>query len=129
MNLSVEWAARIQMVSGREGSDPIGVWHSDPSQTCQSAQTPRSLGGSYVMSNIIARDDPSLTVLVGVDTHKTTRVAVAINGLDTRLATPRATANLAGYAELLPWARPLGTIDRFLRCRPRQLRSTTGLRR
>ena len=39
------------------------------------------------MSNSIACDDPSVKVIVGVDTHKHEHVAVAINGLGARLAT------------------------------------------
>lgn len=62
------------------------------------------------MSNNMARDDPSVTVLDGVDTHKPPHFAVAINGLDARRAAPRAPAAQAGGAELLSWARPLGTI-------------------
>ena len=65
------------------------------------------------MSNNIARDDPSVKVIIGVDTHKHEHVAVAINGLGARLATTRATAAQAGYAELLTWARQLGTIEAF----------------
>lgn len=65
------------------------------------------------MSNSIVRDDPSVKVIVGVDTHKHEHVAVAINGLGTRLATARAAANQAGYAELLAWARQLGTVQVF----------------
>ncbi len=50
------------------------------------------------MSNSIACDDPSVKVIVGVDTHKHEHVAVAINDLGARLATFRAPANRAGYA-------------------------------
>ena len=39
------------------------------------------------MSNSIARDDPSVKVIVGVDTHKHEHVAVAINDLGAGLAT------------------------------------------
>ena len=65
------------------------------------------------MSNSIARDDPTVKVTVGVDTHKHEHVAVAINGLGARLATARASANRTGYAELLDWARQLGIIEAF----------------
>ena len=34
------------------------------------------------MSNSIARDDPAVKVIVGVDTHKHEHVAVAINDAD-----------------------------------------------
>lgn len=65
------------------------------------------------MSKSIVRDDPSVKVIVGVDTHKHEHVAVAINGLGARLATARAAANQGGYAELLAWARQLGEIGAF----------------
>ena len=65
------------------------------------------------MSNSIARDDPSVKVIVGVDTHKHEHVAVAINDLGARLATFRAPANGAGYADLVAWAYTLGDITAF----------------
>ena len=65
------------------------------------------------MANSIARDDPSVKVIVGVDTHKHEHVAVAINDLGARLATFRAPANGAGYADLVAWARTLGDLETF----------------
>ena len=65
------------------------------------------------MPNSLACEDPSVKVIVGVDTHKHEHVAVAINGLGARLATGRAAANQAGYAELLAWARQFGVIGAF----------------
>ena len=65
------------------------------------------------MSNSIARDDPSVKVIVGVDTHKHEHVAVAINDLGARLATFRVPANGAGYADLVAWARTLGDLETF----------------
>ena len=65
------------------------------------------------MSNSIARDDPSVKVIVGVDTHKHEHVAVAINDLGAGLATFRVPANGAGYADLVAWARTLGDLEAF----------------
>ena len=65
------------------------------------------------MSNSIARDDPFVKVIVGVDTHKHEHVAVAINDLGARLATFRAPANGAGFADLVAWARTLGDLEAF----------------
>ena len=65
------------------------------------------------MPNSLVCEDPSVKVIVGVDTHKHEHVAVAINGLGARLAMGRAAANQAGYAELLAWARQLGEIEAF----------------
>lgn len=56
---------------------------------------------------------PTAIVIVGVDTHKDVHVAVAVNMLGARLASCSATADRAGYAELLAWARALGPIEAF----------------
>ena len=50
-------------------------------------------------------------VIVGVDTHKHTHVAVAITSLGARLASCEVTATHDGYHELVRWARALGTVD------------------
>ena len=65
------------------------------------------------MANSIARDEPSVKVIVGVDTHKHEHVAVAINDLGARLATLQVRANGAGYADLVAWARSLGELEAF----------------
>ena len=65
------------------------------------------------MSNSISSADPTATVIVGVDTHKHVHVAVAVNLLGTRLASCSAPADRAGYAQLLVWARALGTVQAF----------------
>jgi transposase len=54
-----------------------------------------------------------VAILIGVDTHKQTHVAVAINRLGARLADGSFTADGAGYADLVAWARALGTIEAF----------------
>ena len=65
------------------------------------------------MSNSIALVAPAVRVIVGVDTHKHVHVAVAIDRLGTRLASCSAPADRGGYAELLAWARLLGTVEAF----------------
>ena len=52
-------------------------------------------------------------MIVGIDTHKHEHVAVAINDLGARLATFRAPANGAGYADLVAWACTLGDLEAF----------------
>ena len=52
-------------------------------------------------------------VIVGVDTHKQVHVAVAINRLGARLGTLSASADRAGYAEMVTWARTLGPVEAF----------------
>ena len=53
------------------------------------------------------------TVIVGVDTHKHIHVAVALDALGARLATRSASADRAGYMELVAWARALGIVEAF----------------
>ena len=65
------------------------------------------------MSNSIAFVKPTVKVIVGVDTHKHVHVAVAIDLIGTRLATYSAPADRAGYADLIAWARTLGTVEAF----------------
>lgn len=52
-------------------------------------------------------------VIVGVDTHKSTHVAVAIDGNGARLAAYSAPANSEGYIALESWACALGRIEAF----------------
>ena len=56
---------------------------------------------------------PLATVIVGVDTHKHVHVAVAIDGVGAKLATCTVSADRAGYAVLVDWARGLGTVEAF----------------
>jgi len=65
------------------------------------------------MSNRREPASQNTTIIVGVDTHKYVHVAVAIDVMGTRIATCSASANRAGYAELLGWARTLGAIEAF----------------
>ena len=54
-----------------------------------------------------------VAILIGVDTHKQAHVAVAITRLGARLAHCSIAADAAGYAELVAWARALGTVEAF----------------
>lgn len=56
---------------------------------------------------------PPTDVIIGVDTHKATHVAVAITKEGSRLAALSIPANLQGYVELAAWSRSLGNIDAF----------------
>jgi len=56
---------------------------------------------------------PPAIVIIGVDTHKHIHVAVAIDALGVRLAALSVSADRAGYAELVAWARSLGTVEAF----------------
>ncbi len=56
---------------------------------------------------------PPTNIIVGVDTHKYVHVAVAIDRLGTRIGAYTVSADRAGYAELVAWARTLGPIDAF----------------
>src|SRR5215210_8322721 len=50
-------------------------------------------------------------VTLGVDTHKDSHVAVALDGLGRHLGTLSVPTTRAGYRKLLGWARKLGTIE------------------
>lgn len=49
-------------------------------------------------------------IIVGIDTHKATHVAVAINTQGTRLAALSIPTNPKGYVELERWSRSLGQV-------------------
>jgi len=52
-------------------------------------------------------------IIIGVDTHKSTHVAVAINEQGSRLSAISIPANYKGYMELNNWARSLGSVQAF----------------
>ena len=52
-------------------------------------------------------------VIVGVDTHKDTHFAVAIDGLGGRLGEVMLPATPDGYVSLVAWATELGGVVRF----------------
>lgn len=52
-------------------------------------------------------------ITVGVDTHKDVHVAVAIDGLGTRVGESHLPTTPAGYAELERWAAEFGRIEAF----------------
>jgi transposase len=54
--------------------------------------------------------DPTSTVTGGVDTHKDTHVAAALDGLGRLLGTESFPANAAGYRRLLRWLRHFGEL-------------------
>jgi transposase len=55
--------------------------------------------------------DPARTVTGGVDTHKDTHVAAALDGLGRLLGTESFPATTAGYQHLLSWLRGFGEIE------------------
>ena len=76
------------MLSGREDSDLIGACLARRPVTVLSVRPTRRrrqpVKEASNMANSIARDEPSVKVIVGVDTHKHEHVAVAINDLGAR---------------------------------------------
>lgn len=52
-------------------------------------------------------------IIIGIDTHKATHVAVAIDTQGARLAALSITANTKGYTELERWSRSLGDVKAF----------------
>ncbi|MBD1847939.1 transposase, partial [Cyanobacteria bacterium FACHB-63] len=56
--------------------------------------------------------DPN-AVIIGVDTHRDTHAAVAINGLGARLGDRIIPTTPAGYQQLLEWAKTFGGVTVF----------------
>lgn len=56
---------------------------------------------------------PDADIIIGVDTHKSTHVAVAISALGARLGSLSIPASARGYEALHDWARFLGPIRAF----------------
>lgn len=52
-----------------------------------------------------------VSVILGVDTHQDTHVAVVLDGIGRRLGTLSVSANTAGYRKLLSCARDFGTVE------------------
>jgi transposase len=52
-------------------------------------------------------------VTIGVDTHKHTHVAVAIDGIGERVGDLTIPTDHGGYEQLLEWARSFGAVNRF----------------
>jgi transposase len=56
---------------------------------------------------------PAHEVIVGVDTHKHTHTAVALNALGARLGAMTAPVNREGYRRIETWARAFGPVRAF----------------
>jgi transposase len=52
-------------------------------------------------------------IIIGIDTHKATHFAVALDTQDTRLAALSITTNPKGYLELERWSQSLGEVHAF----------------
>ena len=58
------------------------------------------------------KTDPA-EIIIGIDTHKETHAAVAINGLGARLGAITLPASRRGYQEMETWARSFGLVRAF----------------
>lgn len=63
--------------------------------------------------SIIETGFKAASIIIGVDTHKSTHVAVAINEHGARLSAISIPANSKGYVELNNWSRSLGSVQAF----------------
>ncbi len=63
--------------------------------------------------SIIETGFKAANIIIGVDTHKSTHVAVAINEQGARLAAISVPANSKGYTELISWSRSMGSVQAF----------------
>ncbi len=57
-------------------------------------------------------DEEAIVVVLGVDTHTDTHVAVAFDGLDRHLGHNAVPSREAGYTALAAWPEGFGTLDR-----------------
>ena len=58
-------------------------------------------------------DAPSREIIIGIDTHKDTHAAVALNALGVRLGATIVPVNRVGYRWIDAWARSFGTVTAF----------------
>src|SRR5260370_15156815 len=58
-------------------------------------------------------DAPNREIIIGIDTHKDTHVAVALNALGVRLGATIVPVNQVGYRCIDAWARSFGTVTAF----------------
>ena len=63
--------------------------------------------------SIIETGFRAASIIIGVDTHKSTHVAVAINEQGARLAAVSVPANSKGYMALKNWSWSLGSVQPF----------------
>jgi transposase len=63
--------------------------------------------------SIIETGFKAANIIIGVDTHKSTHVAVAINEQGSRLAAISVPANSKGYMKLNNWDRSLGSVQAY----------------
>lgn len=63
--------------------------------------------------SIVETGFKAANIIIGVDTHKSTHVAVAINEQGAHLAVISIPANSKGYIELNSWSRSLGLVQAF----------------
>lgn len=81
------------------------------SQSCPSARPASPTDSSP--GEAISTVQPGLSIIVGVDTHKDTHVAVAIDSLGRRLAQLEVSTTTRGYRQLHEWALDLGPSAGF----------------
>jgi len=67
--------------------------------------------GTVAMATILALD--GVLVTIGVDTHRDTLTAVALDQRGGRLDAVVVANHPGGFAELVAWAEQLGVIDAF----------------
>jgi len=82
-----------------------------PLQSCPIARPPGAhspAGGAAVH-----QPEQAAEVIIGVDTHKDTHTAVALDTLGTRLGTTTILVSREGYRQIEAWARSFGSVRAF----------------
>ena len=81
-----------------------------PSQSCPTA---RPQGPTQQRMLTSRQTTPAHEIVVGVDTHKHTHTAVALDALGARLGTMTAPVDREGYLRIETWARAFGPVRAF----------------
>jgi len=61
----------------------------------------------------VHQPEQAAEIIIGVDTHKDTHTAVALNALGARIGTITIPVSQNGYRQIEAWARSFGSIRAF----------------
>ncbi len=74
---------------------------------------PRDRRGSPRQGRLALQTTPAAEIVVGIDTHKHTHTAVALNALGARLGAMTVPVSRDGYRRIETWARAFGPVRAF----------------
>ena len=74
---------------------------------------PRDRRGPPNQGRLALQTTPAAEIVVGIDTHKHTHTAVALNALGARLGAMTVPVSRDGYRRIETWARAFGPVRAF----------------